>query len=297
MRTTKKLLLIASFIMMGCVTKAQSIAVLDFNAGAGVSKADVDGVAAIFNTYFSPNGYTLVERTRIDRVIDEQGFQRGKFTQEEMVRIGEILNVSMVVIGDVNYVMREYNVDVRVVSVETGLIVAKEGITWTVGSSYREMMKKLAERLANQIAINPVSVESYKEIPIYRKKGALLRFEAPSPLAFGIGYQFTSTFMTGIGCGWYLIPGGSEGPMGIYSEFRFSTPRYKWSLFVDGRIGLNVHANMFAAGSIGVMYKNLSIGVGYASESITGSYGGDFGLSLYISYDLKLGEIKLKELF
>lgn len=143
------------FIGLASTALAQRIAVLEFNAGSGISQADVDGISAIFNTYFSPTGYTLVERNAIDRVIDEQNFQRGKFTQDQMVRIGEILNVSKIVVGDVNFIMQEYNVDVRIINVETGTISAKDGITWTPGQSYREMMSQLATSLANKIAIRP----------------------------------------------------------------------------------------------------------------------------------------------
>ncbi|MBE6176000.1 MAG: DUF1566 domain-containing protein [Rikenellaceae bacterium] len=153
----KKIISFLIVLMMGTSVSAQRIAVLDFNAGTGVSQADVDGISAIFNTYFSPKGYTLVERTSIDRVIDEQNFQRGKMTQLQMVRVGEILNVSNVVIGDVNVVMGQYNVDVRVVNVESGTISAKDGATWSPSSSYRTMMSGLASRLANQIAISPTS--------------------------------------------------------------------------------------------------------------------------------------------
>ncbi|MBP3439844.1 MAG: DUF1566 domain-containing protein [Tidjanibacter sp.] len=134
---------------------AQRIAVVDFNAGVGISQQDVDGISAIFGTYFSPNGYTFVERTSIDRVIDEQQFQRGKLTEQQMVKLGKILNVSKIVIGDVNIVSGEYNIDVRVVNVETGTVVAKEGGTWYQGDTYRELMAGIATRLANQIAINP----------------------------------------------------------------------------------------------------------------------------------------------
>lgn len=144
-------------LMVMATVSAQRVAVLDFNAGTGVSQADVDGISAIFNTYFSPKGYTLVERTRIDRVIDEQDFQRSKMTQSQMVRVGELLNVSKVVIGDVNLVMGQYNIDVRVVNVESGTISATDGATWSPGSSYRTMMSGLASRLANQIAITPTS--------------------------------------------------------------------------------------------------------------------------------------------
>lgn len=160
--------MLVAFMVMTTVS-AQRVAVLDFNAGTGVSQADVDGISAIFNTYFSPNGYTLVERTSIDRVIDEQNFQRGKMTQSQMVRVGEILNVSKVVIGDVNVVMGQYNIDVRVVNVESGTIAAKDGETWTPGDSYRTMMSGLASRLANQITINPNSqLVSYATSTTYK---------------------------------------------------------------------------------------------------------------------------------
>lgn len=157
MKTRFFLLVALSMFFAATTSFAQRVAVLEFNAGTGISQADVEGISAIFNTYFTPAGYTLVERTQIDRVIDEQNFQRGSITQSQMVRIGQILNVSNVVIGDVNYVMNQYNVDVRVVNVESGTIAAMDGVTWTPGSSCRTMMSELASRLASKIAINQQS--------------------------------------------------------------------------------------------------------------------------------------------
>ena len=131
---------------------AQRCAVLEFKAGSGISQADVDGISGIFITYFRPAGYTMVERTQIDKAIDEQGFQRSRMTESQMVRIGRILNVSKIVIGDVNVVMGQYNVDARVINVESGTIAATEGATFT-GSSYRSTMQSLAQKLAGKIAI------------------------------------------------------------------------------------------------------------------------------------------------
>lgn len=129
----------------------QRIAVVDFNAGVGISQQDVDGIAAIFNTYFSPEGYTFVERTTVKSILREQNFQKGKLTEREMVKLGELLNVQKLVIGDVNIVDYEYNLDVRVVDVESGEIAAKEGATWRQDASYRGLMQGLASRLAKQI--------------------------------------------------------------------------------------------------------------------------------------------------
>ena len=131
---------------------AQRAAVMEFKAGVGVSQADVDGISAIFITYFRPSGYTMVERTQIDRVIEEQGFQRSRLTENQMVRIGQILNVSKIVVGDVNVVMGQYNVDVRVLNVQSGTIAATEGATFS-GTSYRGSMQSIAQKLAGKIAI------------------------------------------------------------------------------------------------------------------------------------------------
>lgn len=148
----KILLIFALLCSVALSMSAQRCAVLEFKAGVGISQADVDGISAIFITYFRPAGYTMVERTQIDKAIDEQGFQRSKMTENQMVRIGQILNVSKIVVGDVNIVMGQYNVDARVINVESGTIAAAKGATFN-GSSYRASMQNLAQNLASSIAI------------------------------------------------------------------------------------------------------------------------------------------------
>lgn len=160
------------FLLVVCFTaltmQGQRCAVLEFKAGVGISQADVDGISAIFITYFRPAGYTMVERTQIDKVIEEQGFQRSAMTQEQMVRVGEILNVSKIVVGDINVVMGQYNVDARVINVETGTISDTEGSTFAKGSSYRSYMQNVAQKLAAKIAIRPGSEVQAKETSTIR---------------------------------------------------------------------------------------------------------------------------------
>ena len=148
----KKVFSLCLICLLAISAMAQRAAVMEFKAGVGISQADVDGLSGIFTTYFRPSGYTMIERTQIDRIIDEQQLQRSSLTESQMVRIGELLNLSKIVIGDVNIVMGQYNVDVRVINVESGTIAATEGATFA-GSSYREGMKNLAQKLAAQIAI------------------------------------------------------------------------------------------------------------------------------------------------
>ena len=149
----KKLFSLCLICLLAISAMAQRAAVMEFKAGVGISQADVDGISGIFTTYFRPAGYTMIERTQIDRIIEEQRIQRSAMTESQMVRVGQLLNLSKIVIGDVNVVMGQYNVDVRVINVESGTIAATEGATFA-GSSYREVMKNLAQKLAGQIAIS-----------------------------------------------------------------------------------------------------------------------------------------------
>lgn len=160
----KRLLSLALLILgtvMSVAAQTNKIAVLDFKASVGISQQDVNGISSIFITYFSPQGWTLVERTQIDKVISEQGFQKSSMTESQMVRVGRILNLKKIVIGDVNVISGSYNLDVRVVDVESGTISAKDGASWS-GSSYRSLMQTLATRLANKIAITQTSTSTVK---------------------------------------------------------------------------------------------------------------------------------------
>jgi hypothetical protein len=145
---------LAAMFMAGIANAQIQVAVLDFKAGAGVEQADVDGVSSMFGTYFiDPQKFTLVERTQIDRVIAEQGFQYSALTNQQMVRIGQILNIQKIVVGDITVVSGQYNVDVRIVDVETGAVNATEGATWVRSASYRELMENLATRLMTKMNV------------------------------------------------------------------------------------------------------------------------------------------------
>ena len=148
-----KVLWLIAMLVLTTSAFAQRVAVLNFNAGSGVTQMEVDGLSSIFNTYFAPKGAEIVERTSVDKILQEQKFQNSRFTNTDMVALGEMLNVSLIIVGDINVVMEQYNVDVRVVNVQTGTIVAKDGTSFSTGGSYRDMMKELGERLSKSLEL------------------------------------------------------------------------------------------------------------------------------------------------
>lgn len=286
--------------MIGLSVSAQPrIAVLDFNAGVQVSQNDVDGLSAIFNTYFEPAGYTVVERTRVSRIIEEQNMQGGRLTEKEMVKLSEILNVPVIVIGDVNKAMGQYNIDVRAVNVETGAILAKDGAEWAEGTSYRSMMRALAERLSKDIPMvefkrpEPKPETKKKTIdPTYRPTGGYLRISSGYPMTGSLAYnhQITPYFMVGGGAG-YSPRVNAEGVTSailIYAETELRTPKYNWSLFVNLKTGATIPLPLsrdadpiFVAIHAGVSYQNIHLGVGFSTSS-------HIGFSGFLSYSLPL---------
>ena len=161
-KNLRKVLWLIAMLVLTSSAFARKIAVFDFNAGTGVTQVEVDGLSAIFNTYFEPKGAEIIERTRVGRLEQEQKFQNSKFTNSEMVAMGEQLNASLVVVGDVNIVMEQYNVDIRVVNVQTGTVVAKDGISFDKNTSYRGTMQQLGERLAKkmELEIEKINIET-----------------------------------------------------------------------------------------------------------------------------------------
>lgn len=303
-----KVLLLTLVAMISLSVSAQPrIAVLNFNAGVQVSQNDVDGLSAIFNTYFEPAGYTVVERTRVSRILEEQNMQGGRLTEKEMVKLSEILNVPVIVIGDVNKAMGQYNIDVRAVNVETGAILAKDGAEWAEGTSYRTMMRTLAERFSKNIPPvefkrpEPKPEPQIKEKvldPTYRPTGGYLRISAGCPILGSLAYnhQITPYFMVGGGAGFaivhYDIQGNNYSSVGnyetiqIYAETELRTPKYDWSLFLNLKLGTTIASNgyadpIFVAIHAGVSYQNLHLGVGYSTSSY-------IGLSAFLSYNLPL---------
>ena len=167
----KKLFSLCLICLVAISAMAQRAAVMEFKAGVGISQADVDGLSVVFATYFRPTGYTMIERVQIDSVIDQQQLQRSTLTENQIIRIGQVLNLSKIVIGDVNMIMGQYNIDARIIDVENGSIAASEGTSFE-GTSYREAMKTLAQNLEGLITIgsnsalagNPVQDSDYIDL-------------------------------------------------------------------------------------------------------------------------------------
>jgi len=157
----KFLFLIGLMLVLTTSLFAQKAAVMEFKYEHSSLKKDADTISRVFKQYFRPAGYTMVEKAEIDRVIAEKGFQKNSLTQDQIIKIGQVLNLSMIVIGDITTLEGPHSVGVKVIDVKSGAIRITDGETFRYLSEifrYHDLdnpVKKLAKRLAAQVAIRP----------------------------------------------------------------------------------------------------------------------------------------------
>lgn len=99
--------------------------------------------------------YRLVERSRMDEVLREQGFQQSGCTSTECaVETGRILGVRRIVAGSLARLGSTWTVSAREIDVETGAIgkTAVVDLSESVDLLLTRGMKLLAQRLASQSA-------------------------------------------------------------------------------------------------------------------------------------------------
>ncbi|MBN2105368.1 outer membrane beta-barrel protein [bacterium] len=125
----KNLVLFISFLFITLLQAQEkpNIAILELE-GSGMSEQDLQGLTNRLQTeFFKTDKFTVLERSKINEVLEEQQFQMAGCTDLACaIEIGRLLNVEYVVIGNVDKVASIYSVNLRLVDVSTGEIIKNE---------------------------------------------------------------------------------------------------------------------------------------------------------------------------
>lgn len=177
----KKVVLLLIFGVVVLLCNAQSgrfrVAILDMRAGVNRTQSQVDGLVDMLSVeLFNAGDFSMVERTQVDKIIQEQNFQKSNLSADQRKKIGGLLNADAIITGTVNYIVRdkwlasdgstmtsgEYNVDIRMIEVSTGEILATAGDEQG-SSTERELMRRIARQLVRNYSgnrnVNSVSTE------------------------------------------------------------------------------------------------------------------------------------------
>ena len=94
--------------------------------------------------------FRVIERSRIDQIIREQGFQKSQLSDSQVIRIGKLLGVNKILTGEfpgTGY--GDGTVSVRIINVQSGEIEAAASVTIGIVLTYKykDYVKKLIDEL------------------------------------------------------------------------------------------------------------------------------------------------------
>ncbi|OIN95760.1 hypothetical protein AUJ66_08320 [Candidatus Desantisbacteria bacterium CG1_02_38_46] len=126
--TILMVMVIFSFSNSLCaVEEKMTAAVLDFEAGEGVSKGTAMTLSDYLRTQLVNSGkFNLVNRENVESILKEQKFQMTGFTEKDVAQAGKLLGVNKVFVGSLGKVGSTYLVNLKIVDVQSGRIERAE---------------------------------------------------------------------------------------------------------------------------------------------------------------------------
>lgn len=124
---------------------------VDFSAN-GVKPALAAAVTETFNVeMFRTEQFKVIERSQLQKVIDEQNLQLSGMTDSDYAKVGALVGADFILVGSVSVLGSKYIINARVVQVSTGNVVkAENGSVFDV-EEIDELTRDIANRLAGVI--------------------------------------------------------------------------------------------------------------------------------------------------
>ncbi len=196
---TMFVLLIMVLPVVGQETKKQPVAVNDLRPQGLESSSAAIITERLRNELFNTGVYTVLERSRMDDILKEQGFQKsGACTDEACaVEIGRLLSVRYMVTGTIGKIGRTYTLNVRMIDVESGEITSTADVDCKceIDDVLSVSTKEIANKLAGRSPASPPAAVIHKDKAVAGETMSGVQGLAPAPrkrrtglkIAFGSG--------------------------------------------------------------------------------------------------------------
>ena len=129
----------------------------------GISKNEAQFLSDRLRTELFETGvYQVVEREKMNTILNEQGFQQTGCTSVECaIEIGQLLNVQVMVAGSIGKIEEIYSLSIRMIDVKTGAIIrtATRDYEGKLSDVLTEVIPELAVELAEAQRIEPAKQE------------------------------------------------------------------------------------------------------------------------------------------
>ncbi|OGR81072.1 MAG: hypothetical protein A2X32_09010 [Elusimicrobia bacterium GWC2_64_44] len=249
--------------------------------------------------FFTNKDFTLVERSEFNRILSEQKLQASGIVESEtQVRLGKMMGAKTILLGNIQKVGKNYQVNVRLVNVESGEVTAAAYDEFLV-SAFQEDLRITSEET---IGVSPfMDIRSNDN----KTKTITSAYDTSTPKAF-------TSVLPGIGVFYrpvkHLMFVFDAFGGGTYFKTRTSNNTYFYELTLRGTSFGAAYAGGFGeklpfslgAGVTGVagywknmpLKKSATVAVPYLRARLEFKPTQRFGIALAVKYDLKKIEIK-----
>lgn len=126
--------------------------------------------------------FEVMERSRMDEILKEQGFQKtGACTESSCaIEIGQLLGVKYMVLGSAGKFGKTYTLNARIVDIRTGSII--DEVTEYSKGSKEALITKTIPSVAKQLAGMKVKKSAKKKIIIFSTIGVITAAAVAVPL-------------------------------------------------------------------------------------------------------------------
>lgn len=139
------------------------IVVMELKA-EGVSGQDAKIISNMIRTdIINLKKFTVIERSQVDQIIQEQGFQQAACTDQECaVQMGKILSAKKILIGEVSAIAQKIIITVRIVDVEKGISDYAARQDASSMESVDKAVRQISAELAGRIEADRIETERSK---------------------------------------------------------------------------------------------------------------------------------------
>jgi len=255
---------ISLLLLVSSLSAQTTIAVVDFEA-KGVSNDEASALSDRLRNELTEFGeYTVVERSQMEEVLKEQGFQQsGCVSNECAVEVGELVGVQQIVVGSISRVGDVMSVSARIVSVETGTVLtaASYDHEGKIGDLLKTGMNRVALDLAGiELISDQVSILVETRIGIF----------SPEIENFNKIYgndAYLSTLVVGLGANQNFL-------VARYNLYEETGQSVVTGIDLDGDASwrqefITIGWRSYEQTAVGLGYVELAYSIGKAKETIT----------------------------
>jgi TolB-like protein len=122
--------------------------IISLESRAGMKAGEAESVTDMFSSALQNTGrFTVVERNKLDAVLQEQGFQATQ-NGEDAVKAGKILSVRKMFSGSIGMLGEKYIVNLKMIDVETSRV--EYARIWTYDDDLENIGEKFLPNLVQE---------------------------------------------------------------------------------------------------------------------------------------------------